>query len=149
MPPLPKNPALLQRRNRDVRGASLAAEGTTTRRAPPLPKLGKDQEWHKEIRRYWRDIWHSPMASEYLRTDVRGLVDLMRLEDQYTTQPTKDLAAEIRQQRQAFGLTPLDRRRLSWVIAKDEDAKDKHRPAESAPAPTTTQDMRDVLRVLA
>jgi hypothetical protein len=42
-----------------------------------------------------------------------------------------NLAAEIRLQRQCFGLTPLDRRRLQWEIERAEAAERRDRPRDS------------------
>ena len=64
------------------------------------------------------------MATEYLRADEHALFRLAVLIDLFWTQPSKELASEIRLQQQAFGLTPLDRRRLEWNIVQAEQAKD-------------------------
>lgn len=73
------------------------------------------------------------MAAEFEPSDVHGLLMLAVLVDQFWTDPSKDLAAEIRLQRAAFGLTPLDRRRLQWEIDRGEEASaktaERRRPA--------------------
>lgn len=76
-------------------------------------------------RRWWRDVWASPMATEYLRADEHALFRLAVLTDMFWEEPSKELAAEIRLQQQAFGLTPSDRRRLEWSIEQAEQAKDR------------------------
>lgn len=76
-------------------------------------------------RRWWKDLWASPMAGEYLRVDTHALFRLAVLIDKFWRQPSKELASEIRLQQQAFGLTPSDRRRLEWTVEKVEEAKDK------------------------
>ena len=70
------------------------------------------------------------MADEYLDADVHGLYLLTELVDRFWRQPTTALAAEIRQQRLAYGLTPIDRRRLEWTVAKLEkpDVKPPAKP---------------------
>lgn len=70
------------------------------------------------------------MAVEYLAADVPGLVLLADLVDRFNWGDAT-LAAEIRLQRQCFGLTPLDRRRLQWEIERAEQAQ-KRRPAPGA-----------------
>lgn len=66
------------------------------------------------------------MAPEFLPSDTFALEMLARLEDQFdkATDPNLQLklAAEIRLQRQSFGLTPMDRRRLQWEVARIESA---------------------------
>jgi hypothetical protein len=76
-------------------------------------------------RRWWRDVWSSPMAVQFVRADVHGLFRLAVLIDLYWSEPSTKLAAEIRLEQQAFGLTPLDRSRLEWSIEQTEQAKDR------------------------
>jgi len=66
------------------------------------------------------------MAPRFLEADVHQLYILAELVDRFWREPTTALAAEIRQQRLAFGLTPIDRRRLEWTIRQ---------PEEESPAP--------------
>jgi hypothetical protein len=86
------------------------------------------------------------MADEYLRSDLHGLYILADLLDRYWRTPSIALATEIRLQRQCFGMTPIDRRRLQWEVAKGEEAERKRRPA--APAGDGGDDPRRVLRVV-
>ena len=120
--PTPKNPATRQRRNKSATRALLPAEAAPRLRAPALPK---QREWNAMTLRWWRDVWSSPMAGEYLRADEHALLRLAMLIDMFWTEPSRDLAAEIRLQQQAFGLTPLDRVRLEWSIEQAEQARDR------------------------
>lgn len=115
---LPKDAALRQRRNRRKSQATLTQDAEPRKRAPRLPDRGDEQPWHRLTRAWWRDLWHSPMAGEYLRADRHALFRLAVLIDTFWREPSKDLAAEIRLEQQAFGLTPLDRRRLEWSVEK-------------------------------
>jgi hypothetical protein len=72
---------------------------------------------------WWNDVWRSPMAAEFVQADVHGLYRLAILVDRFWGTPTRDLAAEIRLQQAAYGLTPLDRRRLQWEIKRVEGDK--------------------------
>ena len=118
--PPKKSPA---RRNRSSTKSTL--DGETKVAAPKLPT----RKWHAETRRWWKDIWASPMAPEFLNADQHALVRLAVLINDYweAESPTarKDLAGEIRLQQQAFGLTPMDRRRLQWEVEKAEGAQAK------------------------
>jgi len=120
--PAPKNPAVRQRRNAQTTRAVLPPEQSPRQRAPSLPK---EVEWHPLTRRWWKDVWSSPMATEYVRADEHGLFRLAVLIDKFWIKPSIRLAAEIRLQQQAFGLTPLDRRRLEWSVEQAEQAKDR------------------------
>lgn len=124
MPPQPKNPAVRQRRNKSATRAILPAELSPRRRAPQLPKV-KGRTWESITKRWWRDVWTSPMSGEYLKADEHALFILALLIDDFWKSPSVALAKEIRQEQQAFGLTPLDRRRLEWTIEQTEQAKDR------------------------
>lgn len=65
------------------------------------------------------------MADEFLRADTDGLRMLAALVDQFWKDPSTKLASEIRLQRQCYGLTPIDRRRLQWEIVRAEEAEQK------------------------
>ena len=130
MPPVPKRAATRERVARAA-GAS-RMEGTPLERIPELPKKPGGGKWHAFTVAMWRAIQASPMAGEYYEADLHGLYILADLVDQYWDTGDISLATEIRQQRQCFGLTPIDRRRLEWEIAKVEHAADRSNPpAES------------------
>lgn len=141
--PAPKHPTLRQRRNKDVTRATLPAETSPRKRPPKLPAL-PEHTWHPMTKLWWRDVWQSPMAVEYLRADEHGLFRLAVLIDSFWKMPSAKLAAEIRLQQQAFGLTPIDRRRLQWQVAQTEEAIDKHERGRSRRA-TPIQDARVIL----
>lgn len=145
--PPPKDPKLRQRRNKEATAATLIdssppAEGKKPK-LPPLSKLGREGKWHPYVLEWWDEIWASPMASEYTQPDVHGLVMLMDLQDRYWKGET-DLAAEIRLQRQCYGLTNLDRRRLQWEIKRVE------RPGKERPRtpPERVSDPRAVIKAV-
>jgi hypothetical protein len=97
---------------------------------------------------WWHDIWHSPMAEEYVDADKHALFRLAALIDQFWQHPSKELGGEIRLQQQAFGLTPLDRRRLEWSVAQTEDVKAKRQQRRVREAHDGDIDPRDALRVV-
>jgi hypothetical protein len=118
--------------------------------APTLPARGPDElPWHTDTVGFWREVWASPMAAEFIAADVPGLVLVARLIDRFNYGDLS-LAAEIRLQRQCFGLTPLDRRRLQWEIERGEAAEKRRRTLSTTPAvaPTGTRDPRRALRAV-
>lgn len=145
--PSPKrNPA---RRNKSATRSTLAADPNLV--APELPER-EAGGWHHLTGEWWRDIWASPMAPEYDASDLHGLYVLADLVDAFWCEESPKaragLAAEIRLQRQCFGLTPIDRRRLQWEISRGEDAAEKTK-ARRAPKPKTdAPDPRAALRVV-
>lgn len=150
--PQPKNPATRQRRNRAATSAVLVDTSKRRKRAPQLPR---GREWDKRTRDWWRDVWASPMADEFLDVDVHGLYVLADLIDQYWRTADPKLAGEIRLQRQCYGLTPIDRRRLQWQVERD-DAEPARRPKnrrhadedEEADDRPAADDPRQMLKVV-
>jgi hypothetical protein len=150
MPPMtPKHPSVRARRNKTSTNAVLTTDHDVV--APDLPS----RDWDGMTEAWWRDVWSSPMAPEYDDSDRHGLFMLALLVNDYWTADSardrKDLAAEIRQQGQRFGLSPIDRRRLQWEIERSEDAQEKgsRRRAKTVTAKAPSSgDPRSVLRVV-
>ncbi len=153
MPALPKPAGIRQRTNRSSTTSVLSSEHSVK-----APKLPTGRKWHAMTKSWWSDIWASPMAPEFLEADTHGLFSLAILEDDFwnLTTETYDevedpvdrhvlrrrasacritLMAEIRLQRQCYGLTPIDRRRLQWQVEQGETAAEKTRRRQSTPAP--------------
>lgn len=119
--PLPKPAA--QRRRRNV-----APGARTLTLAPRGPAPALHGNHHPATLAWWESIWSSPMAGEYDPSDIHGLALLDDLYDAYWTLPPEKamtkltLAGEIRLQRQCFGLSPIDRRRLQWEIDRGDES---------------------------
>jgi hypothetical protein len=92
------------------------------------------------------------MAGEYLDADVHGLFVLVALTDGYWRRMeagqisgANELAKELRLQRQAFGLSPIDRRRLQWEVDRGEEAegrRKKRQPSKPDPSAKPGADPR-------
>ena len=148
--PTPKDPKLRQRRNKHSTAATLVDENPVLD-IPELPRRrdsnGKFKpDWRAEVKAWWNDVWTSPMAGEYVRSDIHGLFILADLLDQYWRDPSPKLATEIRLQRQCFGLTPIDRRRLQWEVERAESASARTENRKARRSDTT--DPRKVLGVV-
>jgi hypothetical protein len=109
---------------------------------PPLPDAPDGEGWHPQVLEFWRTVWSSPMAAEYVEADLRGLYIIAMLEQTLWTAETltqrMSAMAEIRLARKDYGLTPYDRRRLEWSIESAEDAKDRgqsRRTRQATPRP--------------
>lgn len=154
MPPLPKDPALLQRRNKTSTRALLPSpEVAATQEVRALPDLGGKRKWHPMALQWWGKVCTSPMASEYQESDWEELNMLVRLVQDFwgakKASERRAIAAEIRQQERRFGLTPMDRRSLQWEIERGETASErtaKRRKAQEV-AKGPVEDPRDVLRL--
>lgn len=134
--PTPKHSSVRARRNRTSTAATLSLVHDVE--TPPLPT----RLWHEQTRAWWKSIWASPMAPEFDKSDLHGLFALAVLIDDFwrtdDAKLRKEIAAEIRQQRTGFGLTPMDRRRLQWEIEKVDEAQERGiRRRASAPKPVS------------
>jgi len=131
--PIPKRASERQRRNKTTTAARFEVTGAPMEN----PELGRhptseDGAWHPRTLDFWREVWESPMREEYLRADLDGLFALAVLIDQFWRHPSYHVAAEIRLQRQCYGLTPIDRRRLQWEVVRAETAG-RARPKATTP----------------
>jgi hypothetical protein len=131
-----KSPETRQRRNKSATAATLVA-GAGATEAPKLPAGIK----RKETRAWWKAIWGSPMAKEWLPSDSEPLLRLAVLVEDFWTKPTKELAAEISKAEARFGLTPYDRHRMDWKV-EQPSAKPAARPVRKG------RDPRELLRVV-
>jgi len=145
MPPTPKPAHMRQRRNKTSTSARLQANPKL--KAPELPP----RDWHPKTLAWWTDVWASPMAPEYDDSDRHGLFLLAVLIDEFWLAPSKELASEIRLQRQSFGLSPIDRRRLQWEIDRGDEASERTSKRRAKPAPKAeggSSDPRSILHVV-
>ncbi len=132
----PKDPEIRQRRNRASTRATLSAvpDDEPRRRAPSLPTEPKGREWHAETRRWWRNQWASPMASQYLDSDVDGLRRIAVLMNDFWHRPKLSTFEAINRALAMFGQTPMDRKRLEWQIEQTERAANRMPPQRPSPA---------------
>lgn len=141
---IPKTAATRRRHSRQPGARTLTA--VPGLRVPPLPA---HRQWNDETREWWWNVWTSPMAPEFDESDYDELLMLARLVNRYWAEPepSKDLLAEIRLQRQCFGLTPIDRRRLQWEMDRGDEAE--KRRAARRPTPQATSTRKDPRKLLA
>jgi hypothetical protein len=74
---------------------------------------------NKESRRWWRKIWRSPMATQWVEGDIPALQELAVLRERLMDGKIS-IAAEVRLRSDLFGLTPSGRQSRRWIIS-DED----------------------------
>lgn len=113
--PMPKDAAARRRRNTASPGQTvLPAEG----RSGSVPALPGASGYSATVRRWWRDAWRSPMATQWdPATDVPALARLAALRDRAlagTSNATE--LAEARQLEDRYGLNPQARARLGWTV---------------------------------
>jgi hypothetical protein len=116
--PIPKPESQRRRRNRP-QTRRLTADRSTTG-VPPL-----DADVLPSTREWWKKVWASPMAQEWLAADSPALVRLALMLDKVERGGSSSrLLAEIRALEDRFGLSPLARRRLQWEL-DEADAETK------------------------
>lgn len=107
--------------------------------APHIPAMpDRPAGWHQMTVQWWRDVWSSPMSSEWHESDIHNVYVCALLYDDMwsgeTATARQKAASEFRQQRSSLGLTPYDRRRLEWTIELADDAKAKGQRRRSGAA---------------
>lgn len=145
--PMPKDPALRQRRNKATTRAVLAVS-TAPMKRPELPARAGGEAWHPLSIQWWDAVWASPQAQQFLPSDLGALFRLVNLVDLYWKTGKLALALEIRLLEREFGLTPLSRRRLEWTVVQVEEAADRRDARQVKGAKVidaTARDPREVL----
>jgi hypothetical protein len=131
---------LRQRRNIKSEAAELSAP--VDPRIPTMPNPDK-RKWHPLAKRWWKNVWQSPMASRYLETDLDALGMIAILIDDFYKAPTKELAGEIRLQTARFGLSNWDRNRMDWTVKVTSETAPRPQSPHSA-----GEDPRALLKVV-
>ena len=148
--PPPKHPSTRRRRNKVAGATTLSAVGEVV--VPRMPPRGGGLRWLKATRDWWLDVFSSPMSAEWDESDIHNVTLIAHLVDDFYRAESPDLrkqlAAEIRLQRQALGLSPLDRRRLSWEIDRGEEADARRDSRRSRPAAVSVPGEADDARQL-
>jgi hypothetical protein len=112
------------RQNRTKKAGIAVLQMPEHSEVPAIPNPD-GRTWHELTLRGWKNAWESPMAAQWLTTDVDALGRLALMWDQFYKEPDGKVLAEIRLQEQRFGLSPLDRSRLQWEVAKVADVERK------------------------
>jgi hypothetical protein len=102
---------------------------------PPLPR---HTEWEPATRAWWKQIWATPMATQWTEGDVPALIELAALRQHLLSNFQTSLAAEVRLRSDSFGLTPKGRQSLRWELPRDESEP------KSKPIPERWTDLRVV-----
>lgn len=139
--PAPKPVELRQRTNRKPGATTLQAPERPFKRDIPNPD---GRVWHPLTLEQWKHACASHMAGQWLETDWDGLGRLALLWDEFNLKPNAEALKEIRLQSPAFGLSPLDRSRLQWEVARGDEATQKRERAKPDHR-ETARDPRSIL----
>ncbi len=133
-------PAYLRQRRNKVAGVATLEVPDAPGDIPVIPNPD-GRKWHELTLKAWEKAWRSPMATQWLESDVDTLGRLAVLWDAFYKGATQVLG-EVRLQEQRFGLSPLDRNRLQWEIKRPEAVES---PAPRPARRTGTHDPRAAL----
>lgn len=120
--PLPKKRELKRGHSKQSTSALLPAALRAVENVPKLPAHPEKKKWHPLASAFWTDVWRSPMAAEYVEADIHGIIRMLILTDRFMREPSVSVSAELRLLSQNYGLSPIDRRRLQWTVAKSSEA---------------------------
>lgn len=137
--PPPKPDSQRMRRNRPTfEWVTLPAEGRKGR-APKLPPV---RNWSPETLRWWKDLWHSPQATQWDQSG-RSAVPMAVLYDVAQKLPERSAAifSELRNWEDRHGLSPKALLSLRWRIEESEAQTD-------AEPQRRRRDRGDVIRLL-
>ena len=125
-PPKPTH----QRRNRNPLRAGewiLLPEG----RKGPAPSCA-GYGLNRASQTWWRSIWRSPMATQWVDGDVPALLELAVLRERLLDGKIS-VAPEVRLRSNEFGLSPAGRQSRRWMITE----KDQERAGYKKPGTVT------------
>lgn len=136
--PTPKPPEQRRRQNTPAAGEWIRLSEPYSGPIPPLPKnIGIS----KVTRDWWKEIWRTPMATQWNQGDIPALIELAILRERLVVDGKVSVASEVRLRSEQFGLTPSGRQQRRWIIT-EEDAE------RAAGAPKRTPTRRGNLRVV-
>lgn len=119
--PKPKH----QRRNRvPLKRGDWVELRATTRKVPDLPSLEGEYEWSERTQRAWSSWWKDPASQMWSGADIDLVEHLASVHEIWITRSTVQVLAEIRQLRDALGLTPKGKQDRRWFVAPPADVHD-------------------------
>lgn len=140
--PPPKHPSQRRRRNVAAGTVELPADPGWHGVVPELPdELKPARGWPMFVKDWWCDIWSSPMAHVWTKSDYYGLVrgaQLLEVLVREGISAALDEEKELRALEDRFGLSPMARRRLQWELGQRTLAVVEQLPLEGmGPVPPT------------
>lgn len=130
--PPPKPADQRRRRNATIAMTQLPAEGYKGK----IPNFPLDDATRAEQAR-WTKLWRSPQAAMWSRMQIELVVaryvrNCLTIEAGHVSVASAHLNAEVRQQEDRLGLSPLSMLRLRWEIVPDETGEQREVRQSSA-----------------
>lgn len=121
-------------RRRSVRAVKSLSTDQIETDARKLPRLGKREDgdaWHAKVKAWWHEVWRSPVASHFDRTDHLSVWELADVKHRRLTSGNNSevvrLSAEERQMESALGLSPKARQQMKVEIDRGDAAERRTR----------------------
>src|SRR6185295_17635171 len=84
---------------------------------PALPPRGKGRgHWSPWTRAAWKSWWSDPASTQWTEADRDLVLHLADVYEWWVRESTATLASEVRQLRDALGLSPKGRQDRRWLI---------------------------------
>ena len=115
--PVPPKPAGQRRnRNRKQAGEWVVLDEAYSGSIPRLPRI---DQWSADTLRWWKAIWRTPMATQWIESDI-GALAVLAFVRQRLLDGDMRLLREVRQLMDDFGLTPKGRQLRRWVVSEKD-----------------------------
>lgn len=87
-------------------------------------------DWAEPVKRWWEDIWTSPMSSEFVNSDIHGLYIACvylheSLNPYYKLTDRLKAGSAWEATIKNYGLTPTARESLRWAVSQGEQAQNR------------------------
>lgn len=121
--PAPKPDGQRRRTNATVAMTQLPNEGYTG----PVPEWPLSRPSREELAR-WNWLWRKPQAALWIRDGIEDMVaryvrNCLQIEDGHVNVAMAYIVAEVRQQEDRLGRSPMALLRLRWEVAPDAIAE--------------------------
>lgn len=130
--------------------AALDEAGVDTAPVDLLEEPEFDVDWNPAVKRWWHDIWSSPMSSEFVKADIHGLYMACyymheSLNPFYKLSDRLAAGRAWENQVKNYGLNPSARESLRWQVAQGTMAQQRtNQVREAASAVRNTKGVNDM-----
>lgn len=122
--PAPKFRENRRRRNVPLHGEWVELRPLDDPQVPVMPEPLDEAGWTARTARSWAAWWSDPAAQMWGAGDVDLVEHLCFMHEQWARKGTASLLSEIRQVREALGLTPKGKQDRRWRVAPPAEIVD-------------------------
>jgi len=122
--PAPKFRENRRRRNVPLHGEWVELRPLTDPPIPDLPEPPDEAGWSTRTARSWAAWWADPAAQMWGAADVDLVEHLCYMHESWVRKGTGSVLSELRQVREALGLTPKGKQDRRWRVAPPAEVVD-------------------------